>query len=451
MDGSPVQVIDPAGSFELAIDDLSKLPEGERATTVRERMHVLTQQPFDLERGSLFRARLLRVSEQEHIAIVVMHHIVSDGWSMRRADPGAGRSCMRRLRRDGRRRLPELAGAVCGLCGVAARLAAGRGAGAAAVVLEGAAVGAPAALELPTDRPRPAMPSLSRRAIAGCDAGELTAAIERAGAPSEGATLLHGAAGGVPVVAVALERSGGRGGGLADRGPDRIAQTEGLIGFFVNTLVMRADVSEDPSFEELLARVKETALGAYAHQDIPFEKLVEQLQPQRDLSRQPLFQVMFALQNVPQEKLELAGLRLSRWSGREATAKFDLFLSCAGDSGRACGAIEYATDLFDRSTIERLPSSYFDAAGGHRRRSRSGGCRRCRCWARRSAIVLWWSGTRRRRSIRKDKCVHELFAEQAAGRRTRWRWSMKTAAELWRAGPAFEPAGASSARARGRA
>ena len=130
-------------------------------------------------------------------------------------------------------------------------------------------------------------------------------------------------------------------------------QTEGLIGFFVNTLVMRADISDDPSFEELLARVKEAALGAYAHQDIPFEKLVEHLQPQRDLSRQPLFQVMFALQNLPEERLELPGLRLLPMERAEGAAKFDLFLQVMETPNGLVGSIEYATDLFDPSTIER--------------------------------------------------------------------------------------------------
>ncbi|MGO7172212.1 condensation domain-containing protein, partial [Rhizobium leguminosarum] len=135
-------------------------------------------------------------------------------------------------------------------------------------------------------------------------------------------------------------------------------QLEGLIGFFVNTLVLRTDLSDDPAFPDLLGRVKETALGAYAHQDIPFEKLVEQLQPQRDLSRQPLFQVMFALQNVPQGGLELPGLRLTP-AGRAAdSAKFDLLLQLVETDDGLRGSLEYATDLFDRESMERLAGAF---------------------------------------------------------------------------------------------
>src|SRR3990172_7800992 len=132
------------------------------------------------------------------------------------------------------------------------------------------------------------------------------------------------------------------------------AEIEGLIGFFVNTLVLRTDLSSSPTFAELVGRVRETALGAYAHQDLPFERLVEELQPPRDLSHTPLFQVMFALQNAPLAKLELPGLALTPLPTDSATAKFDLTLQMTeGGEGLAC-EIEYNIDLFARSTIDRL-------------------------------------------------------------------------------------------------
>ena len=170
--------------------------------------------------------------------------------------------------------------------------------------------GAPGVLELPTDHPRPPLPSYRGARLPIAMPAELSAAVgglaRRSGATPYMVLLA--------AFQLLLSRWSGQhdvvvGSPIAGR-TER--QTEGLIGFFVNTLVMRADVSDDPSFEELLARVKEAALGAYAHQDIPFEKLVEHLQPQRDLSRQPLFQVMFALQNVPRQNLELPGLRPMR-------------------------------------------------------------------------------------------------------------------------------------------
>ena len=133
------------------------------------------------------------------------------------------------------------------------------------------------------------------------------------------------------------------------------AEIEPLIGFFVNTLVLRTDLSGEPSFLELLRRVRETCLGAYAHQDVPFEKLVEELQPERDLSRSPLFQVTVALQNAPSDALELPGLTLGGFGGEAMTAKFDLGVGFGEESqgGLRCSLV-YATDLFDEATVARM-------------------------------------------------------------------------------------------------
>src|SRR5947199_1135056 len=132
------------------------------------------------------------------------------------------------------------------------------------------------------------------------------------------------------------------------------AELENLIGFFVNTLVLRVDGAGDPSFLEFLARVRETALGAFAHQELPFEKVVEELQPQRDLSRSPLFQVMFSLQNAASDTTELPGLTLRSFSSGTTTAKFDLTFSLSDTGAGLAGGIELNLDLFDASTIDRL-------------------------------------------------------------------------------------------------
>ena len=142
---------------------------------------------------------------------------------------------------------------------------------------------------------------------------------------------------------------------IADRNR---SETEGLIGFFVNTLVLRGDMRGNPSFRELLRRVRETALGAYAHQDLPFEKLVEELQPERDMSRSPLFQVMFALQNAPISSLKLSGLTLSSIPIGGAVSKFDLGIDLEEVNGRIAGAIEYNVDLFETATIVRLTEHF---------------------------------------------------------------------------------------------
>src|SRR5258708_24477371 len=131
-------------------------------------------------------------------------------------------------------------------------------------------------------------------------------------------------------------------------------EIEGLIGFFVNTLVLRADLTGDPGFDELLARTRDATLAAYAHQDVPFEKLVEELAPARDFAHQPLFQVMFALQSSPAGELELPGLAFAMVPVTSRTAKFELALSLAEAAGSIAGAMEYKTDLFDGATAERL-------------------------------------------------------------------------------------------------
>jgi len=189
--------------------------------------------------------------------------------------------------------------------------------------------------------------------------------------------------------------------------------TEGLIGFFVNTLVMRADLAGNASFGELLAQVKETTLGAYAHQDIPFEKLVEELQPVRDLSRQPIFQVSFAFQNVPQERLDLPGLALCGTGGEHVTAKFDLALFVSETPSGLRGAFEYAMDLFDRGTIERLVG-YFETllegivADPGQRSSELPLLRE----AERQRLLEEWHSTEVTGS--RDCCIHDLFAQQVA-------------------------------------
>ena len=212
--------------------------------------------------------------------------------------------------------------------------------------------GAPAALDLPTDRVRPAVQSYRGAGFTVGLPGELTASLNDL-ARSEGATLFMVLLGAFKVL---LSRWSGQsdvvvGSPIAGR---THREVEGLIGFFVNALALRTDLSGELCFRELVRRVKETALGAYAHQDLPFEKLVAELQPVRDLSRQPIFQVLFALQNVPQEGLQLPGLELRRTGGGRATAKYDLALYVSEVGGALQAYFEYATDLFDGPTIERL-------------------------------------------------------------------------------------------------
>ena len=312
VDGSPCQVIERSSSFALTLEDMSGLPQSERAAAVRGRVGSVAAAPFDLERGPLLRAHLMRLSGEEHVAAVVLHHIVSDGWSVGVL-----------IRELGALYAAFVAGTPSPLPALAVQYAdyaiwqrawlQGQVLAAQVAYWKDQLAGALAALDLPTDRVRPAVQSFKGAAHGFSLSAELTQALDGL-AREAGATLFMVLLAAFQVV---LGRWSGQqevvvGTPIAGRTHRAI---EGLIGFFVNTLALRTDLSGDPSFRELVGRVKETALGAYAHQELPFEKLVEELQPVRDLSRQPIFQVLFALQNVPQERLQLPGLRLSRMGG----------------------------------------------------------------------------------------------------------------------------------------
>ncbi|MBV8816907.1 MAG: amino acid adenylation domain-containing protein, partial [Acidobacteriaceae bacterium] len=272
--------------------------------------------------------------------------------------------------------------------------------------------GAPAALDLPTDRPRAAVQSFRGATQLIELSTELTKALSGL-ARAEGATLFMVLLAAFQVV---LSRWSGQrdvvvGTPMAGR---THRATEGLIGSFVNTLALRTDLSGDPTFRSLLGQVRETALGAYAHQDLPFEKLVAQLQPVRDLSRQPIFQVLFALQNVPVESLQLPQLELRRVdSRRSTTAQVDLSLQLSEGPSGLRGYFQYATDLFDGSTIERLGGHFSTVLEGivatpDARVSELPLLRE----AERHQLLTEWNATAA--DYPRDKCVHELFAEQAA-------------------------------------
>ncbi|WP_258556224.1 condensation domain-containing protein, partial [Fischerella thermalis] len=216
--------------------------------------------------------------------------------------------------------------------------------------------GAPAVLELPTDHPRPAVQSFRGATHSFRLSPEQTLALKTL-SQQEGSTLFMTL---LAAFKTLLYRYTGNndiviGSPIANRNHREI---EGLIGFFVNTLVLRTDLSGNPSFRELLRRVREVALGAYAHQDVPFEKLVEKLQPQRNLSHTPLFQVMFVLQNAHSLEIELPSLTLSTLESDSGTAKFDLTLYMAETASGMIGSVEYNTDLFEPQTIQRLAEHF---------------------------------------------------------------------------------------------
>ncbi len=408
--GIPAQVIAGTSDARTDVVDLRHLPPMDRAAEADRLASEEFRRPFDLARGPLVRARVLRLDDREAAVLLTMHHIITDGWSFGVA---AGElAAIYDAFRDGRPspladlpiqaadfarwqhqwlRGPALDGLVAYWTGQLAGLR---------------------PLELPTDRPRPA----SRSGRGEVRPFELPADLSRSLIElgrREGVTpfmtllaafqtLLHRYAGQDDVAV---------GSPIANRNRSEV---EGLIGYFVNMLVLRGDLSGDPTFRELLARTREAALGAFEHQDLPFDRLVEALHPRRDPSRTPLFQVMFVLQNnqmpdVGRQELTMAPFAVRGGTG---TAKFDLTLAMVEADGRLAGSFEYDTDLFDPATIEAMVGHFrgllegVAADPGTRVSDLPIGTE-----AELAEVTATWNRTGA--DFPRDACVHHLFESQA--------------------------------------
>ncbi|MGM3309125.1 condensation domain-containing protein, partial [Anabaena sp. WFMT] len=349
--GQPTAVISPTKLINLPILDLSALPTQQRETEIKQLVLAEAQSPFDLNNDLLLRVKLLHIGEQEYILLLTMHHIISDGWSIgvvvREVSQLYTAFCAGQPPT-----LPELPIQYADFAAWQRQWLKGE------VLQEQISYwrknleGLPPRLELPTDRPRPPVQRFQGAIHALTISPELTVALNQF-SQQTGSTLFM-------TLLTAFKVLLGRytnstdivvGTPIANRNQ---GETEQLIGLFANTLVLRTDLSGNPAFRELLSRVREVALGAYAHQDLPFEQLVEELQPLRSLSHTPLFQVMFVLQNAPLSELELAGLTLSAVETELGIAKFDLTLYMEQVDSGLRAAFEYNTDLFDASTISRM-------------------------------------------------------------------------------------------------
>ncbi len=351
VDDEPVQVISAHAPVPLRVTDLSAQPDADREEEVRRLAAEEARKPFNLSTGPLLRTRLLRLDEDDHVLLLVMHHIISDGWSITvlineiaalyKAFAAGEPSPLEELtvqyadyaqwQRDwlqGERMDEQLA------------------------YWKGQLAGAPTVLELPTDNARPPVQTfrgaLVMFRLSAHLSKELNALCLREGVTlfmlllAAFQTLLYRYTGQPDIVV-----------GTPIAGRSR-SELENLIGFFINTLILRADLSGNPCFLDLLRQVKEVALGAYAHQDLPFEKLVEELQPERDLSHMPLVQVLFALQNTPDAALDLPGLTLSGIEADSGTSRFDLTLDVSETERGIEGSMRYKSDLFNEDSIERL-------------------------------------------------------------------------------------------------
>ncbi|HJX29738.1 MAG TPA: condensation domain-containing protein, partial [Thermoanaerobaculia bacterium] len=358
--GRAAQVIAPPESAAVSIPlvDLGALAADAREAELASLGELTARQPFDLARGPLLRLALARLSPSgdEHALLLCMHHIVSDGWSIG-VFVGELGTLYEDFRQGRARSLPPLPLQYADFADWQSRWLSGE-------VLEGhlgwwrqRLDGQPAALHLPTDRPRGESP--------GSQAGEREATLPavlgrsvRALAEREGVTpfVVLLAAFDALLARLCRQEDVSVGTPVANR---TRTEVEGLIGLFVNTLVLRVDVAGDPSFRELVGRAGEMALGAFAHQDLPFEKLVEELHPERALAMTPLFQVMLAYQNAPLPRIELPRLTLSGLPVGTSSAMFDLTLTVAEigagpETGGFLLTLEHARSLFDPTTAERM-------------------------------------------------------------------------------------------------
>ncbi|HEX7313096.1 MAG TPA: condensation domain-containing protein, partial [Pyrinomonadaceae bacterium] len=410
-DGSPTQIVDAHPPLDVQTIDLSHLPEAERDAEARRLAQEEARRPFDLAHGPLLRAGLLKLDEREHVLLVTMHHIVSDGWSvgvlMREVA-----ALYDAFSRGEESPLAELPIQYADFARWQREWLSGPVLDEQLSYWRRQLEGAPPTLELPTDRPRPAVQSFNgatQKLVLPEALSESLRALSRA----EGVTLYTTL---LAALQTLFQRYSGQkdftvGSPIANRNH---LETEGLIGCFTNTMVMRADLSGDPTFRELLRRVWETTLGAHAHQDVPFEKLVEELAPERDLSRSPLFQVMFVLQNASAEgRVSLPGLDLALLDTDGGTSRFDLTLSMADTAGGLTGTLEYNTDLFDGETITRLLSHFISLlSAATADPSRKVIDLPLLAPDERELILEGWNQTQA--DYPSDLLIHQLFEEQAS-------------------------------------
>jgi amino acid adenylation domain-containing protein len=350
-DGTPIQVVVPASDYRLPVSDLATLTEGDRQ---REEVRLAAEEAnalFDLSRGGLVRTRLLKLNDTRHLLLLTMHHIVSDGWSISIFNHELG--VLYNAFIEGKPSpLGELPIQYADFARWQRKWLQGSVLQSQLAYWKHLLEGRLPVLDLPTDRPRPAVqtfrgqhqklrlsPALLESLNTLSQSEDATLSMTLLAAFK---TLLHRLTGQDDIVV-----------GMPIAGRNRL-ETENLIGFFVNTLVLRTDLAAQPTFRELLGRVRKGAVEAYNHQDLPFEKLVEELHPNRSLSRTPLFQVFFNMLNLPEDGLKLDGLTAERANHAEGESKFDLTLYVREDGEGLILDFTYNADLFSQARMAEM-------------------------------------------------------------------------------------------------
>ncbi|HEY3580422.1 MAG TPA: amino acid adenylation domain-containing protein, partial [Pyrinomonadaceae bacterium] len=355
IDGEPVQVVNSPHGFHLTKFDLRNVPQSQRETEAQLLLTIEARKVFNVEGGALFRATLLLLCEEEHILLLTLHHIISDGWSIG--------ILVRELMElyeafvHGRSsRLAQLAVQYVDFAAWHREWLQGEVLEKAVSYWKEKLAGAPSLLELPTDRPRPPSQGFAGARQPVVITPELTGSLRALG-EQQNATLFMVLLAAFKVLLFRHARQEDIVVGIPIAGRNN-PDLENVIGLFINMLAMRTDLSGNPTFRELLDRVRDTAVGAYEHQDLPFEKLVEVVQPERDTSYSPIFQVMFHLGNLGIPSFNLPGLTLTPLDTDTGTSKFDLTLDLAESPAGLKGSFDYSTELFDQVTVERLAERF---------------------------------------------------------------------------------------------
>lgn len=349
-----VQNIGPAEPFSLQIVDLRFVPSGQTQDEVLRQARAEIAEPFDLAKGPLARAKLLQLKEHEHVLLVTLHHVVSDGWSMGVFARELGQLYSAFIKGESVPLSPLPIQYVDYSIWQRSQVS-------EAILRKQleywreSLKAAPELLRLPSDRPRPMIPSHRGGAVTIVIESELTGALKRM-SRRQNVTLAMSlfAAWFIVLMRLSGETDMVIGMPVANR---RRMEVEGLIGFFVNTLALRVTSPPGTSVASLLEQVKNRMLGGYTNQDVPFEKVVEAIQPTRGLNHHPLFQVMFVLQNTPPGSLEIPGLAIERLNTSVNATQFDLTLSLVESSDQLIGTISYLSYMFDESTVTRWAES----------------------------------------------------------------------------------------------
>jgi len=408
-EGVPTQTIHHEISIPLTRIDLSEEDLARRAQQATEEVFAESRRPFDLAVGPLVRSTLITLDENEHLFLLTLHHIISDGWSLELLF----REFLLCYQAALMKQIPRLAPLRLQYADFAIwqrEWLQGKRLNEHLVYWRNQLTGAPPMLPVPGDFPRPSAPSYQGRRHPVAFSAELAHALHEM-SEREGVTLFM-----VMLAAfqVLLARYTGQfdvvvGTPIANRSHEEL---ERVHGFFANTLVLRTDLSGHPTFQDVIRRVRNVCLGAYAHQDVPFEKLVEELQPERDLSRNPFFQVMFQLYTPHDPGITLPNLTVSRQILDSGTAKFDLLFSLGDRGTDLYGGVEYATDIFEEATITRLIGHYQRLleeiiADPTRRIDQLPFLTA----AEESQLLVQWNATTV--SFPQNSCVHGLVEEQA--------------------------------------